>query len=460
MSKPLGSQPGKRQSPITRILVNVAWLLGGKGFAAVCSVIYLAILARTLGLKGFGHFSLIVGTAQALVAIAGFQTWRVVVRYGVSYVHHAQWDRFGRLVMLCGIMDAVGAVCGCALAWVMIYVFGPYLSLNPAYVDIAFWYCCVSLWALTSSMTGVLRTLDRFDIMVYVEAVPVVSRLIAALAIWWTSPTVAHFLAAWAGIALLEAAAYWIMGRRLAPEAVKLRYLRDWRTALNENPEIWRFLWVTYIGATLDAAVKQGPLLAVGAFVGTRSAGLYRMASQLAQALSKLSTLITRAVYPEVARARFTSEHNDFARLAFRISLFAGLAGLVVVGAALLLGRNLLGLIGGADFSKGAVILVPLAIAASLDLASVAFEPVLHSTGRVRLSLTARLLEVVALGVGLWLFVETGPSGAAWAVALGGGVSYLAMGIMAWRTLHHIGRHQVAAAPVDPASVELGSTPQ
>ena len=36
----------KPTSLLGRMLANTAWLLGGKGFGAVCSFIYLAILAR------------------------------------------------------------------------------------------------------------------------------------------------------------------------------------------------------------------------------------------------------------------------------------------------------------------------------------------------------------------------------------------------------------------------------
>ena len=38
-----------RGDGLTNILKNLGWLLGGKGFGAVCSLIYLAILARSLG---------------------------------------------------------------------------------------------------------------------------------------------------------------------------------------------------------------------------------------------------------------------------------------------------------------------------------------------------------------------------------------------------------------------------
>jgi len=444
-------------SPLGRILQNTAWLLGGKGFGAICGLAYLAILTRTLGLKDFGHFSLIFGTAQALIVIAGFQTWRVVVRYGSTHVHDEQWDKFGRLGMLCGMLDATGAVIGCVLAGVLIYGFAHILDLNPKYVDIAFWFCCASLWALVSAPTGIVRALHRFDMAVYVEAVVPIGRLLAALIIWFTGPSVGRFLFAWAAIDVLESVLYWVMARRLCPQAVRLSNLGKWRLALEENPGITRFFMVTYASATLDGAMRNGPLLVVGGWVSTKAAGLYRLASQLSQAMSKLSTLLTRSVYAEVARVRVASEVAEFRKLAFQTSMIAGIVGMVVVGIALLAGRQLLALIGGEAFEDGASILVPLAIAASFDLAGVAFEPVLHSTGRARLSLTARVLGVCALGAGLYLFIPGGPSGAAWAVALGAATCYFAMGLMALRTLGRI-RHEEFTPTPDMNNGEPGST--
>ena len=429
------SQP---KSPLGRIFANTAWLLGGKGFGAICGLAYLAILTRSLGLKDFGHFSLIFGTAQALIAVAGFQTWRVVVRYGAPHVHEEDWNRFGRLGMLCGFLDVLGAVVGCVIAFIVIYGFADVLDLNPHYIDTAFWFSCAMVWAVVSAPTGIVRALHRFDMAVYVEAVVPIGRLAAAVAIWWTGPSVGRFLLAWAVIDLIEAACYWGMARFLCPKAVKLRHLKDWRLALKENPEVERFFLITHAGATLDAVMRNGPLLAVGGLVSTRAAGLYRLASQLTQAMSKLSTLLTRSVYAEVARARVASAAAEFRKLALQTSLIAGGAGAIVVAIALLAGKQLLTLVGGEDFADGAVILVPLAIAASFELASVAFEPVLHSTGRARYALIGRVVAIVALGVAMYAFVGYGADGIAWAAATASGVGYLTLGIMALRTLQRI----------------------
>ncbi len=422
-------------SPIGRIFANTAWLLGGKGFGALCGLAYLSILTHSLGLKGFGHFSLIFGTAQALIAVAGFQTWRVVVRYGSAHVHAEDWQKFGRLGMLCGMLDAVGAACGCAIAAIAIYGFGTALDLNPAFVDTAFYFNCAMVWALVSAPTGMVRALHRFDLAVYVEAVVPTGRLIAAIGIWWYGPTVGRFLFAWAVIDLFEAVCYWMLARRLCPQAVRLSNIGRWRETLQENPGLERFFLVTYASATLEAVMRNGPLLAVGGLIGTRAAGLFRLAAQLTQAMSKLSTLLTRAVYAEVALTRVASAAAEFRKLAYQTSMIAALAGTLVVGVAMLAGERLLQLIGGTDFERGAGILVPLAIAASFDLASVAFEPVLHSTGRARYALFARLAAVTTLGTATFLLYGFGAEGVAWAVAIAGAVSYLAMGGWALRTL-------------------------
>ena len=443
-SSPKSKVPAK--TPIGRILGNTAWLIGGKGFGAICGLLYLIILTRSLGLKGFGHFSLIFGTAQALIAIAGFQTWRVVVRYGAPHVHAKDWPGFGRLAMLCGLLDAVGAALGCLIAWLVIYHSGGLVHVNPAFIDIAFWFSCAMLWALVSAPTGIVRALDRFDMAVYVEALVPIGRLSAAVAIAATGPTVAKFLIAWAVVDLIEAAAYWAMARFLCPEAVRLTHLARWRSAVRDNPGVERFFAITYAASVLEAAFRYGPLLAVGALVGTRAAGLYRLASQLSQALSKLSTLLTRAVYAEIARARVASAAAEFRKLAVQTSLLAGGAGAVVVTVALLAGGKLLAALGGDEFANGAAILIPLAIAASFDLASVAFEPVLHSTGLARHALLARALALVALGGALVAFVGFEAEGIAWAVAVGGAVGYLAMGYFARRTLYRL-EHGEAVTP-------------
>ena len=62
-------------SSLARVIKNLGWLLAGKGFGAVLSLFYLALVTRLLGPAGFGSFTLILVTAQVASAFVSFESW-------------------------------------------------------------------------------------------------------------------------------------------------------------------------------------------------------------------------------------------------------------------------------------------------------------------------------------------------------------------------------------------------
>ena len=413
------------ERPLRRIFGNLAWLVGGKGFGAVCSLVYLAILSRSLGLRDFGHFSLIFGTAQAIVALAGFQTWQAVVRFGTPHLAAERWGAVSRIALLAGLIDAAGALLGSLIAFVCLFVFAGQLSLNPDFTTMAFIFICVFVCARGSAPLGILRLFDRYDLAVKAGAFAPAARLLAATLIWLTGPSVGRFLFAWASIEIVTFGLYWTLALRRRPGALSLPRPGHWRGALAENPGILRFMGITYCASSAQAVLQQGPLLAVGYLLGTSAAGAYRLADQLARGLSKLSGLMAQALYPEVNRQHHAATAAQFRKLVVRLSLMVLAVGPVVVAIAYFLGDDLLALIGGSEFARAGAVLVPLAVAASIDLAGVSYESVLHSTGRTAWPLYARLLAIVALGVGITLFAGIGSVGVGWAVALATAAGYL-----------------------------------
>lgn len=428
-----------RRATLKNIGRNLAWILGGKGFAGVVSLVYLALLAQSLGVKDFGHFSLIFGTAQALVALASFQSWQTVVRFGAKSALEQDWPHLGRLVGLCASIEGLGAIAGCVVAGIVFFVFGPMLSLNTEYVNMAFAFACALLWSRMTTANGIVRVLDRIDVASYVEAVVPTGRLLAALAIVFViGPSVARFLLAWALLDLLAAVIYWVAAWRLVPEALTVSNLRNARQALPENPGIKGFFGVTYVNSTFDAFYKQGPLLLVGLLLGTSAAGIYKLADQMAQGIGTLTALIARAVFPEFALSHMAGDPHVFRKLVRQVSLFAGLAGLLVTLTAIFFGEPLLLLIGGEDFVRGAPVLVPLAISASFTLAAVGFEPLVLSTGHARYSAMARFTSVVVITGAIFAFAGYGAVGVGWAVALGMGAFYVIMGLMAFIAMREV----------------------
>ena len=432
-------RPGElRRGGLLNILKNVAWLMGGKGFGAICSIAYLAILSRSLGLKDFGHFSLIFATGLALVALASFQTWQTVVKFGAEPSRRKDWCNFGRLLWLCGAIDVSGAAVGTLVAAVVYYGFGGALSLNPEFIDMAFWFNVALLWSRMTTPNGIVRVLDRFDLGTYVEAVVPAGRLLASLLIILLGPTVGRFLFAWAFFDLLTGLLYWIVAWRLVPKALSRKTFGHFRETLTAHSEVPKFFGITYASSTLDAIYKQGPVLAVGLLLGTSAAGLYRLADQLGQGIGKLSGMLTRAIFPEFAVAHTTQAIDLFRRLVRQVTLIAALGGVGVILVAIFLGEPLLTLIGGQAYTAGAVILIPLAVAASFELASVAYEPMLYSTGHAQYPLVIRLIAVAVLGFGIFFLMPMGAIGMGIAVACGMAVSWVLMSATVLRVMRSL----------------------
>ena len=421
-------EPSK-QTGLRRIFRNTAWLLGGKAFAAIASLAYLAILSRSLGISGFGHFSLLLGTAQALVAIVGFQTWQTVVRFGAKHIGKGDAPAFGRLVFFSAGLDYLGALIGTLLSATIFFVFADVLELNTQYIVPGFLFTSVLLWARVSTPQGVVRVFDRFDAGTYIEAISPAGRLIASIAIALTGPTVIKFLIAWAAFDVLVSIIYWLAARSFAKDALRLGNLPSWRAIKAENPGIFSFFSVTYVNTTFDALTRQGPLLLVGALIGTSAAGVYRLADQLAQGVGKLANIVTRAVFPEFVQVEREYDAARFRKLTRDLTFMAGAGGVIVVGIALAFGEALLVLIGGEPFAVGAGILLALAIAAAFELAGLSYQPLLYATGFQRWSLYVRGLVLAITVTAIFSFRDYGGEGVGWAVALGSVVGYILSGI-------------------------------
>ena len=420
----------ERPSAVKSILRNAGWLLGGKGFGAVSSLLYLAILSRSLGVKDFGHFALIFGLAQTVVALAGFQTWQTIVRFGAPHLAAGKDEAFGRLSVFGGLIDAVGATIGCLVTVLGFRLFGAMFDVNPAYDDAAVLFICAMLWARVSAPYGIIRALDRFELTVIVGAITPAARLLAAIGIWLAGASVYRFLIAWAAIEFVTAGALWLAAYRLRPELLQLSHLREWRRTLQENPGIAKFLGITYANTSVLAVIHQGPLLAVGYLFGTSAAGVYRIADQLAKGLGKLATLLSDAVYPEVNKQLHATPAAQFRKLIRQVSVSVLIISVIVVVLAFTLGDDLLILIAGEDFGAGAVVLVPLVLAASFELASVSYESVLHSVGKPHYQLFTRIGVLAAMAILVFALPHDSSLGVGWSVAAAHGLEYLVMTVV------------------------------
>lgn len=424
----------RRDSSIGRILTNTGWLLGSRGVGAVLSLLYLAIVTRSLGPEGFGHFALILSTAQVVSTLVSFESWQIIVKYGQAHVHSQDSERFGRLITFCLAIDIVAALGGCLIAAAFAFLAGPYFGWTMDIIWQAIGFCAVLLFSLRSTPAGILRLFDRFDAGALADTMIPLTRMMGAVIAWLAAPSIVAFLIVWAVAEALSGATYWLLALRTARSRMGKWHRRRFLDARRENEGLLGFLTATNLSISIAALTRQVSVLLVGFFAGAVDAGLFRLAYQLSVALTKISALLSRTIFAELAKVHASQTAKDLRKLFRRTNRLAIVAGVVIVVLILTLGKPLLLLMAGDEFAAAYSLLVLLGIAASIELVGVSFEPLLMTTGHARASVTIKLMNALLLfGLLAVLLPRFGPSGAAIANLIIAVTGFLMMGAAARR---------------------------
>lgn len=369
-----------------RLMRNIGWLLGGRGVNAVLSLVYLALATRTLGIDGFGYFALIVALGQTVTGLANFQTWQFVVRWGSK--PEGPGEATGFAIALDGLSVVLGGVLAAGLVWAARY----WLPLPDELLWVAFGYCLVSLLAIRSTPTGLLRLRFEYGLATAAEAVQPIVRAIGAVLAAFYMPTVLGFILAWGAAEVAVAVALWIVAARR--ERIDFSQISLFNIP-RDHADAWRFVWSTNMSGSLAVGGKQVMILLVGAIGGEAFAGGFRVASQLGQALVQLAQTVSKAIYPELVHAQDAA--HDIAR---RMANIALVGGALAVMFALFFGRWGLEAIAGPEFSVVYWAMVILAIAGAIELVGASLESLLVSAGRAGTAFIVRAIPtILALGL-------------------------------------------------------------
>lgn len=399
------------------LLKNSSYLAISKGVAAVAGIATLAFVSRGLGLVSFGILILIASYAQAANGLAKFQSWQIVVRYGGAALAKDDTETFKNSASFSIGLDLLSGLVGMAAAMLLLPFLAHWFGLPDEYLAMALAYCLLIPTMGASSPTGILRALDRFDLISWQGTVTPISRAVltgTAYLLHWSFPA---FVAIWFVTDILGDLYCWLLTWR------ELR-----RRGLNQGirprlkpiglPNAWPFAIQINLTGSLYAAWTPIARLVVGGLLGPASAAIYRVAANLADSAQKPADLLSKAYYPEVVRMDLATKHPW--KLMLRGSATAGAFGAIAILILIIGGRPLIGTLFGHDFLPVYPVLMIMIGLPLLTIVSFPLAPMLYSLDRPDAPLKARLGGTLAyFAVVAPLCWRFGVMGAAAAIVLG-----------------------------------------
>ncbi len=401
------------------ILRNASYLGSGKLGGALLGLIALACTGRGMTPALFGTLVLIHSYANGAGALVKFQTWQFIVRYGAPAWQQGDGSRLRDIIGFAFSLDLLSGLLGMMGAMLLLPHVAPWLGIDRADIGLALAYCTLIPTMTAATPTGILRVLDRFDLIALQQLVTPLLRAAGGLVAYFGNLGFPGFVVTWYVADLAGDLCLWIMaGREMQRQSLAGALRFGLIEPARRLPGAWDFVWTTNIAHSVWSAWGPVSNLIVGGLLGPTAAGLFKVAATFFDSASKPADLMARSFYPEIMRLDPVSRHPW--KLGVRTAMISGLVGLaaflfVVVG-----GKPLITLVFGQRYLDAFGLLQLMALSLVVTMASFPLESLLYMVSRQRAALVAEALAAGCYAILLFALIpHYGISGAGFAYVAG-----------------------------------------
>jgi O-antigen/teichoic acid export membrane protein len=324
-------------------------------------------------------------------------------------------------------LDLVSGFGGMILAIILLPLLGGLVGITDQYLLVAMVYCTLLPSTNAATPMGVLRALDRFDLLAWQGVTYSIARAILAGIAWLAEGPFEAFVAIWYVTELGGDLYLWFLAWR---ELRRRDLLNGIRPTLRPRdlPGGWRF--AIHVNLTSSLIAARGPIarLVVGGLLGPSAAGIYKVAASLAKTAQKPAALVGAAYYPEVVRMDLSTSKPW--QLMWRVTVLATLTGLLAILLLLAGGRPLIDLLFGHEFVLAYPVMLVLIFGPLLAMLSFPLTPMLYALDRPDAPFKAQLFgTILYFAIVAPLSWQFGVTGAAAAFVFGNAAMVTALAI-------------------------------
>lgn len=425
---------------IRRILRNSGYLFSATGISAAMSMFQSILAGRLLGPANFGILGAITTFTSVVNRFASFRMNELVVRYVGHYHEEGEGVKAAAVFKAASLLEIIGSIFAFLLIWLLAPV-GANIFAKDA--SLAQWFVIYGTIVLANlifeSANGLLQIFDRFRWIAIITAVQSGVTLSLIVAIFIINPAnsllyvvLAYMIGKITGALATTAGAF---------TQASYTWGRNWWRAplsslVEDRRSLLSFAFSTNISSTVSLIAKDSEVLWVSAFLGTTSAGYYKVAIAISNLLQLPVSPLPKATYPELTREIARKEWDNVRYILKQGSRLAALYSVPVTVALIFLGRWVIGLLYGPEYSPAYPALIVL-------LLGFTFVNILYWNRVALLSLARPIFPTIINFIGMVIKValifalESMLSPVIFAVLLAGYYIFT-VGIAAWRSMMDI----------------------
>lgn len=385
-------------SSLKKVLKNAGILLSGNMGAHIFGLLSIAIFTHSQGATIFGYYVLFLTFIEIIDKIFNFQTWQAFIKFATDFQVKDEHQNVMMLLKYSFLIDLVSLIVATLVALLLSSFAMEFFSIPSEYHTLLLLMSLTILFKTTEISTGVFRLYDRFKVQakiaVYSSAIKfamfgIIALVAPSFEVFVYATVLAHFITMmmkyfYAKSVLNE---HDITIVEILKEKVNMPLLKELK--------IFSFIVYNNFDVSVRMVSRQLDTVILGRLYGAEVVGIYKIAKEVANLISKLTDPVYQAIYPEFAKMLANGKKLEAKQMVKKISLYAGGVGLIFYGLFLLLGQWAIGLAFGNEFLGAYDVALVYFIAIFIAIINLPLVPVLHSKGLAKHAFWNQLLATV-----------------------------------------------------------------
>jgi O-antigen/teichoic acid export membrane protein len=378
-----------------RAIVRNASLLGSSNVvSALLGLLALACAGRGMTPELFGTLVVVQAYAKSVSDFVKFQTWQFVVRFGTPALARGDLDRFRDVTGLSFGLDLASGAVAFLGAVALLPLLSHAVGIKPEDFWWAMAYCTLIPTMTAATPTGILRSIDRFDLIAIQQAITPFLRATGCVIAYFAGLGFPGFLATWYLSNLAGDVVLWFFSvRELRRQNIHNALRPGLLVPARRIKGAWDFVWTTNFAHSIWSARNAGSNVIVGIMLGPTAAGLFKVAMTFFDAAGTPASLMQKSFYPEIMRLDPASKHPW--KLGVRSGILAGGLGILVALLVILVGKPLIVTVFGGRYLESYTLLQIMSGALVVSMAGFPLESLLYLASRQRAALVAQALAGV-----------------------------------------------------------------
>ena len=393
------------------IIRNSAYLGSSNVVSALLGLLALSCAGKGMTPAMFGVLVIIQSYTKSISDFAKFQTWQLVVQYGTPALESNNPQQFRDVISFSFGLDIASGAVAILVGMLLLPFLSQSLGLDADSFWLAMLYCTLIPSMASSTPTGILRAVNRFDLIAIQQATKPFLRALGSVIAYFGDYGFAGFVITWYASNLVGGTLYWWFAarelrRRNIHNALRPRLFESARRIKGA----WSFVWATNFAHTIWSARNSCSTVLVGIVLGPAAAGLFKIAMTFFDATGTPAKLFEKSFYPEVMRLDPRSKKPW--QLGIKSALLAGGIGIAVALVVIIVGKPLISLVFGVKYLQAYDLIQIMLAAIVVSMLGFPQQSLLLMAGKQRAFLTAQVVAsfsyIVLLVVMSHIFGVTG----------------------------------------------------